>query len=201
MTNDSPWNVPEPILTHDVQLDDRTVTTVRRHGNPSGPRLILTHGNGLAVDVYYPFWSQLAGDFDLMIYDLRNHGWNDVGERQDHNIPTLISDHDLILDAIFRDFGEKTTIGVFHSLSTLITLLSFNDHRYSALVLFDPPLCKPAASETEFDAAAERAAGMARIRTERFSSEQQYVELLAIVPGFTRLVPGLRETHGTFDIA
>ena len=193
MTNDSPWNVPRPDSTCDVRLDECTVATVRRYGNSTGPRLILSHGNGLAIDIYYPFWSLLTGDFDLMVYDLRNHGWNNVGDRRDHNIPTLIADHDRILDAIFRDYGEKATIGVFHSLSTLVTLLSFSDHRYSALVLFDPPLCKPAASETEFDAAAERTAALARRRTERFVNEEQFAELLSFVPGFARVLPGVRE--------
>ena len=186
------WTIPEPLATCDVRLDESTVTTVRRHGNPSGPRLVLAHGNGLAVDLYYPFWSLLANDFDLMVYDLRNHGWNEVGAQRDHNIPTLIFDHDLILDAIVREYGEKTTVGVFHSLSTLVALLSFND-AYSALILFDPPLCKPAASEQEFIEAAEQTAAMTRRRTERFTSEQQYAEVLAIVPGFARVVPGVRD--------
>ena len=192
MTEAMMWMIPEPLATFDVRLDDSTVTTVRRHGNPSGPRLVLTHGNGLAVDLYYPFWSLLAEDFDLMVYDLRNHGWNEVGVQRDHNIPTLIFDHDILLDAIVREFGEKTTVGVFHSLSTLVALLSFNN-AYSALILFDPPLCKPAASELEFIEAAERTAAMTRRRTERFKSEEQYAEVLAIVPGFANVVPGVRD--------
>ena len=143
------WEVPAPLSTCDVQLDERTVTTVRQHGNPLGPRLVLSHGNGLAIDPYYPFWSMLTDDFDLMVYDLRNHGRNEVGDQQDHNVPTLISDHDLILSAVVREYGEKPTVGVFHSFSALISLLSFSD-AYSALVLYDPPLCKPTASEQEF---------------------------------------------------
>ena len=35
---------------------DGGVVTLRRHGNPNGPRLVLSHGNGLAVGLYYPFW-------------------------------------------------------------------------------------------------------------------------------------------------
>ena len=192
MAREAEWKIPEPRSTCDVRLDGRTVTTVRRHGNPSGPRLVLSHGNGLSVDLYYPFWCLLVEDFDLMVYDLRNHGWNSVGARGDHNIPTLISDHDIILDAIGRAFGDKATVGVYHSLSTLVTLLSLNS-RYSALVLFDPPLCKPTASEAEFDAAAQRTAALTRRRGERFDTEQQFAELLAIVPGFARVLPGVRE--------
>ena len=193
------WEVPAPRSTCDVQLDERTVTTVRQHGNPLGPRLVLSHGNGLAIDPYYPFWSMLADDFDLMVYDLRNHGRNKVGDQENHNIPTLISDHDLILSAVTREFGEKPTVGVFHSLAALITLLSFTD-AYSALVLFDPPLCKPTASEQEFIRSAERMAETIRNRTVRFKSEQQFAELLAIFPGFARVVPGVRELMARYTL-
>ena len=61
MTSETVWEVPEPLSVCEVHLDDRTITTVRRHGNPAGPRLVLSHGNGLAIDLYYPFWSLLAG--------------------------------------------------------------------------------------------------------------------------------------------
>ena len=192
MAQEAHWTIPEPVSTCEVRLDEHAMATVRRHGNPAGSRLVLTHGNGLAVDPYYPFWSLLADDFDLMVYDLRNHGWNSVGAQRDHNIPALISDHDLILDAIVREYGEKPTVGVFHSLSTLVALLSFTD-AYSALVLFDPPLCKPAGREAEWDAAAERIAAMTRKRADRFKSRQQLAEILAIVPGYNRVLPGVRD--------
>ena len=42
MTNETAWHIPEPLTTCDVPLDNRTATTVRRRGNPSGPRLVLT---------------------------------------------------------------------------------------------------------------------------------------------------------------
>ena len=186
------WEIPEPLSTGDVRLDDDTVTRVRRHGNPRGPRLVLSHANGLAIDLYYPFWSLLADDFDLVVYDLRNHGWNAVGPQRYHNIPTLIRDHDLILQFIDRAWGSKPTAGVFHSLSTLVTILAANP-LYSALVLFDAPLCKPAASESEFDAAAERTAALTRRRSETFRTKHEFVEVLTVAPGFRRVAPGVRE--------
>ena len=79
-------NIPEPTAAFRVYAADGGVIVVRRHGNPDGPRLILSHGNGLAIDAYYPFWSLLANRFDLFIHDIRNHGWNPVGERHMHNI-------------------------------------------------------------------------------------------------------------------
>ena len=189
---DSVLEIPEPVSVCDVPLDDRTVTKLRRHGNPSGPRLVLTHGNGLAIDLYFPFWSLLADDFDLMIYDLRNHGWNAVGLQQEHNIPTLIADHDRILAHIERVYGSKPITGVFHSFSALITMMSLTD-AYSALVLFDPPLCKPMGGEKEFDAAAERTAAMARRRTERFRAIDEFAMLLSFMPGLAGVAPEVRE--------
>ena len=192
MTTDIVWEIPAPLSTFDVRLDADTLTTVRQHGNPSGPRVVLSHGSGLAVDLYYPFWSLLAGDFDLMVYDLRNHGWNSVGAQRDHNIPTLIHDHDIILESIDREYGSKPTVGIFHSLTTLITLLSFS-RLYSALVLFDPPLTRPGASQIELHDAAERAAALIRRRGQRFKKREDFVEVLGIFPTFKRAAPGVHE--------
>lgn len=190
-TPETVWEIPEPLSTSDVQVDDDTVITLRRHGNPSGPRLVLSHGNGLSIDLYYPFWSLLLDDFDLVIYDLRNHGWNAVSSQPKHNVPTFVNDHDRILEAIDRDYGEKPKIGVFHSVSALASLLSPTKGRgFSAYVLFDPPLCKRGASFEEFDAAAERLAAMIRRRTHRFTNREQFEEVLSYVPNFQRTVPG-----------
>ena len=192
MTEEATWTIPEPLSTCEVRLDDDTVTTVRRHGNPSGPRIVLTHGAGLAADLYYPFWSLFADDFDVTVYDLRNHGWNSVGAQQDHNIPTLIRDHDLVLESVDRAFGSKPTVGIFHSVTTVVTLLSFSK-LYSALVLFDPPLTKSGANQIELHDAAERMADAVRKRTPRFKKEEEFVRLLGILPMFTRTVPGVHE--------
>ena len=81
------WILPEPRLVIEVGMNDGTLAYVRRHGNPKGTRVILTHGSGLSADLYYPYWSLLASKFNLFIYDLRNHGWNPVGDRSRHNIP------------------------------------------------------------------------------------------------------------------
>ena len=186
------WTVPDPISVCHVRLDDRTVIPVRRYGNPSAPRLVLSHANGFAIDLYYPFWSLLADDFDLVLYDLRNHGWNEVGVRDQHNIPVMIRDHDKVLEAISLHYGHKPTIGIFHSLSALITLFS-RETRLRARVLFDPPVCKPGNDQMEFDAAAMRNAATTRNRADRFERREDYAELLRYMPTFSRVVPGIRE--------
>ena len=191
-TSNKHWRVPDPHSTHDVRVDNDTVITLRRHGNPDGPRLVMCHGNGLAIDLYYPFWSLLAADFDLIMYDLRNHGWNRVSSIDTHNVPTLVSDHDRTIKEIDRHFGDKPKVGVFHSLAGLITLLSpERGSRYEALFLFDPPLCKRGASYEEFDAAAIRTAELTRRRTATFKAREEFAEFLPFIPTFQRVVDGV----------
>ena len=57
MIGETVWKIPEPLSVREVRLDTNTVTILRRHGNPAGPRLVLCHGNGFAIDLYYPLWS------------------------------------------------------------------------------------------------------------------------------------------------
>lgn len=193
MPVESIWQVPEPLSVCEVRLDDGSISIVRRHGDPDAElRFVLSHGNGLAIDLYYPFWSLLCSNLDVVVYDLRNHGWNKVGLQTGHNIPTLVRDHDLILEDINRCYGYKPTVGVFHSLSALITLLSSSD-RYTARVLFDPPLCKPGESQAELHAAAERAAALIRRRGNWFESENEFAEFLRYIPAFRGVVPGVLE--------
>ena len=186
------WEVPEPGEVLDVVLDDGTVTILRRYGNPSGPRVVLSHGNGLAIDTYFPFWSRLIDDFDVIVYDTRNHGWNEVGPIENHTMPTFIRDHDLIMSAIDDGLGREPKVGVFHSISGLVSLLSpTKGSAFAGLVLLDPPLCKPGRSYEDFDAAAQRMAAAARSRTDRFRSTGDFAELMAFSPLYRHVVPGV----------
>ncbi len=188
---ESAWSIPEPRSVHEVRMDEESSVLLRRHGNPDGTRLILSHGNGLAIDLYYPFWSLLTNDFDLIVYDLRNHGWNAVGDLENHSVPTLVGDHDRILEEIGRQFGQKPQVGVFHSVSCLTPLISESKGSdYSALVLFDPPLCKPGRNFRDFEEAAIRMAKSARRRTHRFKTKSAFTELFGIFPTYKAAVPG-----------
>ena len=196
------WEVPQPLSTCEVHLDDGSVTVLRRYGNVDGRRLILSHGNGLAIDLYYPFWSLLVDEFDLVLYDIRNHGWNSLGPIGQHNVPMFVADLHRILAAIDREFGAKPHIGVYHSLSALIALLSLSSvvaarvstegPSFTDLVLFDPPLFLPSNSEM-FEEVAEALIRRTRKRTNQFRTPQEYAELLRYSPSFSRMVPGARE--------
>src|SRR5438046_2628896 len=44
----------------EARQDDGAIIRIRQHGNPDGPRLVLSHGNGLAMAGYVPVWAPLA---------------------------------------------------------------------------------------------------------------------------------------------
>ena len=186
------WKIPEPLSTLLVKLDANTEISVRRHGRPEGTRIVLTHGAGLAADLLCPFWTLLTDEYDVMIYDLRNHGRNRIGPKKDHNLPTLVRDHDIILEAIEGEYGCKPTVGVFHSLSTLICLLS-ESKPYSALILFEPPLVRAGMNQIEMIEETKRGSEMVRIRAHRFKNREEFVELLEFLPIFKRMLPGAHE--------
>lgn len=197
------WEVPRPCATIDVELDDGSATTVRRHGNPDGPRLVLSHGTGLAADLYVPFWSALLDDFDLFLYDIRNHGWNAVGPLTNHTLPVFVRDHDRIVAAIDDHFGPKPKVGVYHSLAAVVAMAATAtsavpgrrphppQRHYSALVLFDPPLyMRGVADDVLFDLAAI-AAVKTRRKTRRFASLADFEARVARASKFARVVPGV----------
>src|SRR5260221_14743448 len=84
--------VPAPHETFDVDLEDGARIRVRRHGNPDGVRLTVTHGNGFAADAYLPFWQLLARSYDLLVFDFRNHGQNIPVEPANHNYTQFARD-------------------------------------------------------------------------------------------------------------
>jgi len=136
---------PEPLRTAEAVTHDGALIRIRQHGNPRGPRLALSHGNGLATDGYLPFWGPLRDRYELIVFDFRNHGQNPTHRLEDHTWPNFIRDSQLIFDLIQREFGAKRTAGIFHSLSA-VTAAAFSQQagpRWDPLVLFDPPFYPP----------------------------------------------------------
>ena len=183
------WNVPDPHATGDVRTADGTLIVLRRHGNPEGPRLIVSHGSGLATDVYYPFWSLLAKRFDLILYDFRNHGWSARSDVSSHNIATFVADNRHVLRDIDRHFGAKPKVGVFHSLSATTAL--HHDppgEGFSALVCCSThPYTRPAATcsmSTGGGRSSQSAPGCGRSGSRRARSWPR-------ASGYERLLPGV----------
>lgn len=192
------WRVPAPLATTAAVMDDGTEIVVRRHGNPAGTRIVLSHANGFAADAYYPFWSLLTDRFDVVVYDFRNHGWNAVGELNAHAIPTFVRDMTIVARTVERAFGAKPAIGVFHSLSgqTAAIEACSGAASFAALVLFDPFICPqgchPDHRERLKTTMALMVEGALRRRS-TFASEGAFAERLRRTPAFERLRPGVAE--------
>ncbi|MGH8012704.1 MAG: alpha/beta fold hydrolase [Candidatus Binataceae bacterium] len=137
--------LPSPLTTADIRMEDGAIVRLRRHGNPAGPRLALSHGNGLAINGYFPFWDLLRNRYDLILFDFRNHGENPLGDFEHHNWPQFIRDLQRVWVEIGTHFGSKRIAGVFHSLSAVsaVTHTQQMGPRWDPLVLFDPPFFPP----------------------------------------------------------
>ena len=192
------WEVPAPLAIIEAEMDDGTQIVVRRHGNPAGARMVLSHANGFAADAYFPFWSLLADRFDLVVYDFRNHGWNRVGTLEAHAIPTFVRDMTVVAQAIEREFGPKPAIGVFHSLSgqTAAIEACSGAGSFAALVLFDPFICPKGCHpghQERLRNTMGRMVEVARRRRSSFESEAEFAERLRGTPAFKLLRPGVAE--------
>jgi len=129
----------------DIALEDGAKIRMRRHGNPDGVRLLLSHGNGFAADAYYPYWQHFLQRFDLLVFDFRNHGQNMPVVPSHHTYEQLNRDLDRVLQDVEYRLGGRPTAGLFHSMSarTAMKHAIENGWRWDALILFDPPNVPP----------------------------------------------------------
>ena len=139
------FELPAPSAIFDVDLDDGAKIRVRRHGNPDGVRILLSHGNGFAADAYFPYWRHFLDKFDLVIFDFRNHGQNVPVEPSNHTYPQLTRDLERAIQEVRSRLGQKQTIGIFHSMSARTAMKHAIEvaWRWDALLLFDPPDVPP----------------------------------------------------------
>ena len=187
----TPFEVPKPAQVEEVRFPDGNVVLLRRHGNHEGPRLLLSHGNGFAVDMYYPIWSRFLDTFEVIVFDIRNHGWNPVGDIAQHNVPRFMEDFEIIPREVQRRFGAKPMMGLYHSLSALAACLSASrGEQYAGLFLLDPPICRPGITFEQFHSAAELIARRTRRREVRFESLKQCAELFRWSPFYKHTVDG-----------
>jgi pimeloyl-ACP methyl ester carboxylesterase len=176
-----------------LQMSDGAIIQVRQHGNSAGPRLVLSHGNGLAIDGYYPFWKLLCERYEVIVFDFRQHGWNPSNPAWAHDWPTFVSDMERVWQGINDRFGEKPAAGVFHSMSAICAILHtlMYGERWEVLALFDPPFfardehpLRQLNLGAKFDLAAR-----ARRRREQYHNPEEFARQLASVPAFRRWVP------------
>jgi pimeloyl-ACP methyl ester carboxylesterase len=192
-----PFEIPTPRQSFEVPLEDGARIRVRRHGNPDGVRLLVTHGNGFAADAYFPYWRQLLSKFDVLVFDFRNHGQNVPVEPANHNYGQLSRDLERVAQEVKSQLGERKTAGIFHSMSGRTAMKHAIEigWRWDAMMLFDPPDVPPkdhpqyAAMET-FE---NRLTEFAMKRRRRFDSVEQLVEEYRASRATARWVAGTHE--------
>lgn len=189
-----PLIVPPPVRVADLAMSDGAVIRLRQYGRPGKMRLALSHGNGLAIDAYLPFWQPLADDYELVLFDIRNHGENPPHDPAAHNWDRFARDIGEIHAGINVQFGDKPTVGVFHSLSAVASLLHTMQAApaWSALALFDPPLYPPPGHPLQVAEQADMndRSSKARRRPERYGSPEQFAAQLLRAPAFSGWVAG-----------
>lgn len=133
---------PKPSRTVDLRSADGAVIRVRQLGNLDGPRVMLSHGNGFAVQGYYAFWRHFLDECEVILHDLRNHGENPLSDPPNHDYDRFVQDWEMLRAEIPRLFGPKPTSGLYHSASALTTLHHAHAHgwHWDAAVLYDPPI-------------------------------------------------------------
>ena len=111
--------VPAPHEVFDLAMGDGAMIRVRRHGRAGGVRLFVSHGNGFAADGYYPFWGPLTERFEVIAFDVRNHGQNPraASGRDGHTYAQMTLDLERIVRGVRARLGPRPSVGVFHSLS------------------------------------------------------------------------------------
>lgn len=134
-----------PRETLEFATADGAVLAARVHGPAGATRLVLSHGNGLAIDGYRGFWSGLAETFEVVVFDMRGHGLSAGGPPWHHAWPVFADDIELVGNGLKARLGAARTIGVFHSLSAIAALWHARRYgtRWDGLLLFDPPLTPP----------------------------------------------------------
>lgn len=135
-------NAPE-LLT--VTCSDGAEIIARRYRRDDRPRLLLSHGNGFGIDGYQAFWRLLLTDYEVVAFDLRNHGRNPLHDIEHHTVAQMAQDHGSVLTQIAAAFGERKTAGLFHSISSIAAIMAgeLYQTKWDALILVDPPLTAP----------------------------------------------------------
>ncbi|MCZ4353749.1 alpha/beta hydrolase [Roseovarius aestuarii] len=165
-----------PTISSDVQyckMDDGARIAVRRWSGPQKQRLLISHGNGLAIEGFYDFAEALFDSFEVIAFDLRNHGSSPRDPHPENPWPRYIADVPQIFNGVEQLYGQRETHGAFHSMAAVSTLCAqtLNPSPWASLTLFEPPLAPSdnAAVQETFNAAQEVMSSRALRRRRTFA--------------------------------
>ncbi len=174
-----------------VHAEDGYPFEVRIQGCSDGPRVIASHGNGLAIDAFAPFLEALGTTCQVVSFDMRGHGRGPPPGQLVDNWGTFVADVAVIFDGIRQQLGVRETWGAFHSLSSLATLLHTGRHGepWSGLVVFEPPVHLPDGDPLlePYREQHRQLSAHAAARRDAFSSVDELIERFRRAAGFSRL--------------
>jgi pimeloyl-ACP methyl ester carboxylesterase len=189
--------IPTPHTTFEVPLEDGARIRVRRHGNPKGVRLFLSHGNGYAINGYLPYWQYFLDRFDLIVFDFRNHGENVPVSPANHTYEQLSRDLERVYHDVTATLGRRRTAGIFHSMSGRTAMKHAIEigFRWDALLLFDPPNVPPPGHPVypAMEAFEARLTEFARTRRTHFASIDELAQDFAKSRVGQAWMPGVHE--------
>lgn len=179
-----------PARSFDAVMADGVRLPVRVYGPPDAPRLVMSHGNGMAIDGYRMFWQPLSDAFQVVVFDVRNHGQSEGGASWRHTWPQFTDDVESLRRAIESALGPAPTVGVFHSLSAVASLLHLRRYGpgFDGLLLFDPPLLAPNGHPLQVLHREEMEQLVARVRRRRvhYRTPDELAAGFARNPAFSR---------------
>jgi pimeloyl-ACP methyl ester carboxylesterase len=188
---------PDEVL--DLVMGDGATIRVRRYVRAGTARLLISNGNGFAVDGYYPFWGPLTERFEVVVFDVRNHGQNPLASsgRDGHTYAQMTLDLERIVRAITAHFGPRTSVGVFHSMSARTAMKHAIEigFPWAALMLFDPPNVPPPGhrSYETMDVFERRLADWAMRRQDHFADPSELARQYAETRAHRTWVAGAHE--------
>jgi len=134
-----------PLESFEIEMDDGARTVIRHFAKPGDTRLYISHGNGFAVDGYRVFWEPLLENFDVVLFDMRNHGQNPATGADGHHYQQMARDLTTVHEKVEAKLGASRAVGVFHSMTSRAAMKNAVElgSPYDALVLYDPPSVPP----------------------------------------------------------
>lgn len=102
---------------------------------------MLSHGVGFAIDGFAMMWRHLEAEFDLVLFDMRGHGQNPVGDPASVSGPRIVEDMKDVLAKVRASWGDEPVWGCFHSYAglTALRLESAEPGCFAGLIVMEPP--------------------------------------------------------------
>ena len=192
-----PITLPAPTARFDIVMEDGPKVRVRRYGNAAGTRLVVSHGNGFAVDAYYPFWQRFLTAYDVVTFDFRNHGLSDRSSVASHTYAQLARDLDRVIAGVEAELGRRTTVGVMHSFASRTATKHAIEigWKWAGLVLYDPPSVPPPSHPLykAMETFEDRLVKYAGSRRRTFDAVDELAQEYAASRATSRWQPGVHE--------